>query len=95
MKVATHRCNQFGPALFGQLKPGGANMATILPQQKLLLELLIMSGDIAVADDMDGTILERTLKECEENTWIKTKRFGAGFNKVTITEHGRRAAKVD
>jgi hypothetical protein len=40
-------------------------MADVLPQQKLLLELLIMSGDIALADDLSGTIMERTVKECE------------------------------
>jgi hypothetical protein len=33
-------------------------MSTILPQQQLFLELLIMSGDIAVADDLDGKKLD-------------------------------------
>lgn len=37
-------------------------MGTVLPQQQLLLELLIMSGDIAVAEDTKGTILGRTLE---------------------------------
>jgi len=67
-------------------------MSTILPQQQLLLELLIMSGDIAVADDSEGMILGRTLKECVANNWTEVKIFGAGFNKVTITEEGRRIA---
>ena len=64
-------------------------MSNILPQQRLLLELLVMSGDIAVADDLEGTILERTLKECEAKGWVTHKRFGAGFNKTSITPAGR------
>jgi len=67
-------------------------METILPQQQLLLELLIMSGDIAVAETSEGTILENTLKECTTNGWVEVKVFGAGFNKVTITDKGRRVA---
>lgn len=67
-------------------------MKDVLPQQKLLLELLIMSGDIAVADDISGTILERTIKECEKNGWVKRSVFGAGFHKTTITESGRAAS---
>lgn len=69
-------------------------MNKILPQQKLLLELLVMSGDIAVADNIEGTILERTLDECSAKGWITTKRFGAGFNKTSITPKGREAAKT-
>lgn len=68
-------------------------MADILPQQKLLLELLVMSGDIAVADDIADTILDRTLKECREKGWVTTKVFGAGFNKTSITDVGRRMVK--
>ncbi|NQV54720.1 MAG: hypothetical protein HQ503_02580 [Rhodospirillales bacterium] len=67
-------------------------MASILPQQMLLLELLVMSGDIAVSDNREDTILGRTLKECESSGWITTKQFGAGFNKVTITATGRKAS---
>lgn len=68
-------------------------MADILPQQKLLLELLVMSGDIAVSDDIKGTILDRTLKECRQKGWVETKVFGAGFNKTSITETGRTVVK--
>ena len=68
-------------------------MSDILPQQKLFLELLIMSGDIAVADDIKGTILERTLAECQAKGWVTTKVFGAGFNKTSITEKGRQRVK--
>lgn len=71
----------------------GTFMETILPQQLLLLELLIMSGDIAIADDSSGTILERTLKECTQRGWAEKKVFGGGFNKVTITDAGRQIAE--
>ena len=64
-------------------------MTDVLPQQKLLLELLVMSGDIAVADDISGTILERTVMECEKQGWVKRSQFGAGFHKTTITDLGR------
>lgn len=67
-------------------------MGTILPQQHLLLELLIMSGDIAVAETSADTILAKTLAECVANGWVEVKVFGAGFNKVTITDKGRQAA---
>ncbi len=40
-------------------------MPEILPQQKLLLELLVMSGQIGVAADAQDTILWRTLVECQ------------------------------
>ena len=68
-------------------------MAMLLPQQRLLLELLIMSGDIALADDIAGTILERTTGECERNGWVELKRFGAGYNKLSVTDVGRRAVE--
>ncbi|WP_417796302.1 hypothetical protein [Terasakiella pusilla] len=64
-------------------------MSDVLPQQKLLLELLIMSGDIAIADDISGTILERTVEECEKKGWVTRKQFGAGFHKTTISPLGR------
>ncbi|MFP6733022.1 MAG: hypothetical protein VB959_04185 [Rhodospirillales bacterium] len=70
-------------------------MATILPQQRLFLELLIMSGDIAISDNLAGTILQRTLSECEQKAWIKTEHVANGFDMITITNHGRRAAKQD
>jgi hypothetical protein len=67
-------------------------MPAVLPQQKLLLELLVMSGDIALADDISGTIMERTVNECEKQGWVKRSQFGAGFHKTTITEAGRAAS---
>jgi len=66
----------------------------ILPQQLLLLELLVMSGDIAVSDkNGDDTILHRTMDECERKGWVSVKRFGAGFNKASVTDRGRALAR--
>ena len=56
---------------------------------------MIMSGDIAISDNLDGTILQRTLSECEQKAWIKTEHVANGFDMITITNHGRRAAKQD
>lgn len=67
-------------------------MTQILPQQKLLLELLIMSGDIGISDNGKYKILDRTLKECVEAKWVSLSTFGAGFNKASITKMGRTAA---
>ena len=38
-------------------------MSKILPQQKLLLELLVMSGDIGISSEGEYEILDRTLSE--------------------------------
>jgi hypothetical protein len=70
-------------------------MADILPQQRLFLEMLMMSGDFAVQDDEKYEILNRTLKECQEKRWVRVSTFGADFNKVSITAAGRTAAKVN
>jgi len=67
-------------------------MANILPQQLLFLELLISSGDFAISEESDKTILGRTLKECNRHGWTETKTFGGGFNKVSITDLGRKVA---
>ena len=64
-----------------------------LPQQELLLELLDMSGDIAVPSVDDGSVLFRTLTECREAKWIELSPFGAGFDKAHITASGRRLVK--
>jgi len=65
-----------------------------LPQQTLLLDLLMMSGDIAVPDSDNGTVLFRTLKECESKGWLRLSHFGAGFDKASITDSGRRVMKM-
>lgn len=69
-------------------------MSNVLPQQRLLLELIIMSGDIAVPAADDGTMLYRTLKECEDHRWLTCSSFGAGFDKATVTVKGRKAAEI-
>lgn len=69
-------------------------MAGPLPQQTLLLDLLTMSGDIAVPDSDNGTVLYRTLKECEAKGWLKLTPFGAGFDKASISDSGRRVMKL-
>lgn len=69
-------------------------MTKILPQQELFLELLVMSGDIAIASGEESdTILQRTLKECKNSGWVKLTPFGAGFNKASITPVGRGMVK--
>jgi hypothetical protein len=67
-------------------------MSRVLPQQELLLELLMMSGEIAVNGAFEGTILWRTLMECKEAGWIRWSEIGAGYYKAEITQSGRDAA---
>ncbi|MCK5166056.1 MAG: hypothetical protein KAQ66_02015 [Rhodospirillaceae bacterium] len=64
-------------------------MSDLLPQQRLFLELLVKSGDIAVPDSDDGSMLYRTLKECEGVDLVLIESVSNGFNKAAITEKGR------
>jgi len=68
-------------------------MAQILHQQRLLLELLVMSGNIAVPATDNGTLLYATLEECKQAGWITKTPFGAGFDKAEITDAGRLMVK--
>ena len=52
-----------------------------------------MSGNIAVSDNDDGTILFRTLQESKDAGWITLTPFGTGFDKAAITDIGRAAIK--
>ena len=52
-----------------------------------------MSGDIAVADDIDGSILHRTLAECDQAGWVRQARYGDGYNKLSVTRAGRAMMK--
>lgn len=70
-------------------------MAKLLPQQRLFLELLVKSGDIGVSDKDDGSMLYRTMKECEKAGWVTVKGFCPGFDKAAITASGRTAVKAD
>lgn len=65
-------------------------MTKILHQQQLLLELLCMSGNIAVTESNDGTILRKTLMETKAAGWITLTPFGKGFDMAAITDFGRR-----
>lgn len=69
-------------------------MAHTLPQQQLLLELLIMSGQIAVPVDDKDSILWRTLTECKSSGWLIWKEISPGLFSIEITQHGRRAAEL-
>ena len=53
-----------------------------------------MTGDIAVADHMDGSNLGRTLQECVANGWVEVENVGPGFRKAMITVKGRRAVRT-
>lgn len=68
-------------------------MMKILHQQRLLLEVLSMSGNIAVPDKDNGTILFQTLIEAKDAGWITLSPFGTGFDMATITDVGRAAIK--
>lgn len=68
-------------------------MAEILHQQRLLLELIVKSGNIAVSDSDDGTLLFATMQECRRKGWLTLNSFGAGFNQAEITDAGRTKVK--
>lgn len=62
----------------------------LLPQQHLLLELLISSGNIAVEKKFgNNTLLIRTLKECKDAGWISIADINDDYQKVRITRAGR------
>jgi hypothetical protein len=68
-------------------------MSVTLPQQQLLLELLVMSGEIAVPGDAADSILWRTLKECGSAGWLTSVEVSPGLFRIQITMKGRRAAE--
>lgn len=49
-----------------------------------------MSGEIAVLETAEGTILWRTLQECRENRWISKTEVSPGVFSVSLTAAGRR-----
>ena len=63
---------------------------SLLPQQQLVLELLRMSGEIAVLESAEGTILWRTLQECRNKLWIIQEEVSPGVFSVSLTAAGRR-----
>ncbi|PHS78130.1 MAG: hypothetical protein COB59_08705 [Rhodospirillaceae bacterium] len=66
-------------------------MSDLLPQQHLLLELILMSGDISVPKKDDGSVLFRTLKECEGLRLVTITPSGDDHNTAMVTRLGRKA----
>jgi hypothetical protein len=65
-------------------------LSRLLPQQQLVLELLRMSGEIAVTEAAAGTILQRTLDECRRSGWVTLNQVSPGVHSVLLTASGRR-----
>lgn len=55
-----------------------------------MLELLRMSGDIAVTEQSAETILWRTLTECRSKGWLTVNEVSKSVHSVTLTPLGRR-----
>ena len=66
-------------------------MSDILPQQQLLLELIMMSGDVTVPKNDDGTMIYRTLKECSGFGWVSVLPGKSNSDIATVTAEGRKA----
>ncbi len=66
----------------------------ILPQQRLVLELITMSGDIGVPESDEDTILWRTLRECADAGWITLKEISPKVHRATITNIGHMASSM-
>jgi hypothetical protein len=68
-------------------------LADVLPQQRLVLELLSMSGDIAVPVTDETTVLWRTLHECRLGGWVRIYEISTGIDKIQLALTGRRALR--
>ncbi len=66
----------------------------VLPQQRLVLELIMMSGDIGVPESDEDTILWRTLRECVEAGWITLTEISPNIHRVSVTAIGRMASAM-
>ncbi len=69
-------------------------LTALLPQQQLVLELLRMSGEIAVTEQASDTILWRTLKECRDYRWVTITEVSPAVHSVALTLHGRRTIEA-
>lgn len=49
-----------------------------------------MSGEIAVLQSAEGTILWRTLEECRQHLWITWSEVSPGVFSVSLTSAGRK-----
>lgn len=67
--------------------------AQVLPQQKLLLELIAVSGELSVPEQPPGSLLWKTLQECSTSRWINMREVHPGTHAVRITAAGREAGK--
>lgn len=65
----------------------------MLPQQRLLIELLSMSGDIAVPTDAKDTILWRTLEECSKARLLSVDEINDSMCRISVTALGRLSLK--
>ncbi|MGO1119166.1 hypothetical protein ACTL6U_10690 [Rhodovibrionaceae bacterium A322] len=52
-----------------------------------------MSGNIGVPSEDNGTLLYRTLLECQKAGWITLQTIAADYSEAAITQSGRRAIK--
>ncbi|SDD98462.1 hypothetical protein [Rhodospira trueperi] len=68
---------------------------TVLPQQRLLLQLVAMSGDIAITNVRPSSILWRTLRECVDRGWVEAVQISPGVHRVTMLPAGREVARAD
>ena len=66
----------------------------MLPQQRLLIELLSMSGDIAVPRDGKDSIFWRTLNECAQKKLITLQDINDSICRVSVTIVGRASLKT-
>jgi len=64
-------------------------MSKILPQQQLMLELLAMSGDIAITATAPDSLIWRTLSECQRAGWVTVIEVSPKVHSASITRQGR------
>ena len=75
------------------ISEGPTQMTPVLPQQKLLLQILVMSGQLAVPSEPKDTSMWQILEECRAKQWIRMSELNPEFTTVEITEVGRLALK--
>lgn len=68
---------------------------SVLPQQRLLLQLVAMSGDIAVTNTPKTSILWRTLSECISCGWVTCREISPDVYHVTLRPEGRVIARAE
>ena len=53
-----------------------------------------MSGEIAVTEQAEQTILWRTLHECRNNGWVTLTEVSPAVHSVALTPRGRRTVEA-